>query len=132
MDNFLLWALEGHLRFSCDGAVLDVRLSSTRVWFWDQKGQTTQAKGNQKVETQIAHQVTILTFGDENGKEDLIHEMSWKIVIPLSVCLQQIDMRTLNDKVAKVRGKEKIEAAKKGVLASDVLVPYPASPESGV
>lgn len=41
-------------------------------------------------------------------------------------------MRTLNDKVAKVRGNEKIEAAKKGVLASDVLVPYPASPEAGV
>lgn len=41
-------------------------------------------------------------------------------------------MCTLNDKVAKVRDKEKIKAVKKGGLTSDVLVPYPASPESGV
>lgn len=95
---------------------MDVRLSSTRVWFWDQRGQTTQAKGSQKVETQSAHQVTDLTFGDENGKKDLIHEMSWNIIIPLSVCLERIYMFTLNDKVAKVRDKEKIEAVKKGGL----------------
>lgn len=58
------------------------------------------------METQIVHQVTDLTFGDENGKKDLIHEMSWKIIIPLSVCLEWIDICTLNDKVAKVRDKE--------------------------
>lgn len=84
------------------------------------------------METQIVHQVTDLTFGDENRKKDLIHERSWKIIIPLSVCFEWIAMCTLNHKMAKVSDKEKIEAVKKSVLASDVLVPYSASPQAGV
>lgn len=66
--------------------MLDVRCSSSssRVWFWVQKGQKNAGSGQLKVgEPQSTQQVTDLGFGGGNEEEDLINEIFWKINHPI-------------------------------------------------